>query len=119
MRVLVVDDNPVIARLLIRLLEMSGLQGIEITEPAQLLDPHHHLWQITDVLVTDLRMPGVSGFELLAMALTYHPKVKRVVLTGLGEHDIEVAEAARLADVVLHKPDGATTLAQTVKELLA
>jgi two-component system response regulator HydG len=117
-RVLIVDDNAVIARLLVRLLEIAGHDGVDVSDdPAQLIDPGCSLWLGADALVCDLRMPQVSGFELLAVAVTYFPSIRRILFTGLSEHDQEVKDAAKLADRVLFKPDGAAQLRTVLEEL--
>jgi len=35
-----------------------------------------------DVIITDQRMPGVCGSELLALVRERHPRVKRMLMTG-------------------------------------
>lgn len=46
-----------------------------------------------DVLLTDIRMPGLSGLELSERALELNPKVKIIFLTGYSE--FEYAKQAR------------------------
>jgi HD-like signal output (HDOD) protein len=66
-----------------------------------------------DVLITDMRMPGVDGVELLKTARDEHPNVVRIVLSG----HTEVAAAIRsapLAHRFLSKPCDPITLLDTV-----
>ena len=67
-------------------------------EALQLLEQHP-----ADVIVTDLRMPGMNGAELLASIAERHPRAIRIVLSGYGE-DAIATRAAVLADAVLDKP---------------
>lgn len=57
----------------------------------------------TDVLVTDMRMPGMSGVELMEEVLQRHPGVVRIALSGRAERDT-VIRAAHLAHQYLSKP---------------
>jgi CheY-like chemotaxis protein len=104
-RVLVVDDSDIIARLLVTLLEQHGHEAIDAAERyADLLDPGSDLWAGTSVLITDLRMPVISGVELLAHARVYHPGVYRIVLTGWDRDPDALEVVEDLADKVLVKP---------------
>ena len=66
-----------------------------------------------DVLVTDLRMPEMSGHELLARVASLHPQVVRMVLSGTADQEIAL-RSATLAHQYLVKPCDATTLRATV-----
>lgn len=66
-----------------------------------------------DVLVTDLRMPGMGGLELLAKVVRLHPQVVRIVLSGTADQEI-VVRSATLAHQYLVKPCDAATLRATV-----
>jgi YesN/AraC family two-component response regulator len=46
-----------------------------------------------DVLVTDLRMPVMSGMELLAKVASLHPQVVRVVLSGTADQETALRSA--------------------------
>lgn len=118
-RVLIVDDNDVIAKLLARSLSDAGHETVQVSgHPEELINPSSELWLGADVLVCDLRMPTLSGYELLAVALTYFPNIRRIVFTGLSPYDTEVTDAAKLADRVLFKPADALRVAEVVEELV-
>jgi CheY-like chemotaxis protein len=56
-----------------------------------------------DVIVTDMRMPGMSGSELLTRVRSEYPGVGRIILSGYAES--EALSAARsLAHLVFAKP---------------
>jgi two-component system response regulator YesN len=42
---------------------------------------------LADVLVTDIRMPGPNGLELIKLVASRHPNMKAVVISGYGEFD--------------------------------
>ena len=75
MRVLVVDDEKDIRRLLVADLRYAGYETVE-------LDSGEHVLETTlefrpDVIVLDLTMPGVNGFEALK-ELKINPQTARV-----------------------------------------
>src|SRR5207237_3635263 len=47
-----------------------------------------------DAIVTDIKMPGMDGLELLAEIRTRRPDTPTLMITGHGEHDL-VVEALR------------------------
>lgn len=69
-----------------------------------------------DVMVLDLRMPGIDGMEVLRRVKEAHPGVQVVILTGHGSARDE-AEARRLgAFAYLHKPMDLAVLMETVRQ---
>lgn len=56
-----------------------------------------------DVVVSDIRMPGVNGVEVLEHAKCHHPKATRIALTGYTD-DSSTIKLTRLAQRYLRKP---------------
>ncbi len=101
-RVLVVDDERAVAALVARRLEREGAVCVAAhsgTEGEQRL-----IGEPFDLLITDLAMPGKSGFELLdcAAALAEPPAV--IVMAAPGEGAVVVEALGRGADGYLMKP---------------
>jgi CheY-like chemotaxis protein len=71
------------------------------------------LWQLTtgpaDVVVCDLRMPGIDGAAVLNHVSLTAPSTRRIVLSGQADRALE-ALAADLAHVILTKPCSAMDL---------
>jgi DNA-binding NtrC family response regulator len=57
-----------------------------------------------DAVISDLRMPGISGMELLAEARRQHPHVAFLVTTGVDDVDVGVRAMRSGADDYLVKP---------------
>ncbi len=121
-RVFAVDDNPANTSLLKRLLQRSGLPDVvEVHDPTMVIDMLDE--RGADLVLLDLRMPGMDGFEVLAQiqqwaAGTFLPVIvvssddsRRSVerALGMGAHDflskpVEVGELVlRVRNLLLHR----------------
>jgi CheY-like chemotaxis protein len=67
-----------------------------------------------DIVVSDLRMPGMDGAELLGHIREQFPSVARIVLSGYSEPDLS-ARAAKVAHRVLEKPCNAEEFKDTIE----
>ncbi|MDT5043058.1 MAG: hypothetical protein QOE51_4043 [Actinoplanes sp.] len=70
-----------------------------------------------DVVVSDMRMPGMDGAELLTNVSKRHPEVARVVLSGHIETDA-VFKVAVAGHRFLAKPSGAESVINVIEQLL-
>jgi CheY-like chemotaxis protein len=102
--VLIVDDEPLFLESLIAGLaafasEFSVVTAHNGAEAAEVLRTRH-----VDLVVTDLKMPVMDGFQLLAYMIRRHPLVPAIVMTAFGTPSIE--EQLRSADAFgyLEKP---------------
>jgi DNA-binding NtrC family response regulator len=113
-RVLIVDDQPDFARGLTRLLAPK-LPGASL---ASALSGDEALKELAKtpcaVLVTDLRMPGMSGLDLLPRALALVPELCVVLLTGYGDIDTAVAALKAGAYDFLTKPADSAQLVRVI-----
>jgi putative nucleotidyltransferase with HDIG domain len=71
-----------------------------------------------DVLVTDMRMPGMDGCQLLEKVKELYPQIVRIILSGYSERDL-VFSSVGLAHQFLSKPCDAETLKTTVSRASA
>ena len=70
-----------------------------------------------DVIVSDMRMPGMDGLTLLGLMRERHPQTARIVLSGHAELDT-VVRASSVAHQYLMKPCDADTLCGAVDRAL-
>ncbi|WP_274652145.1 response regulator [Paenibacillus humicola] len=71
-----------------------------------------------DIVLTDIRMPGMSGLELTEEIRTYWPRCKIVFLTGHSEFDYAY-QAIQMADVrYVLKTEGYDKVTQTVLDVM-
>src|SRR3989440_7287 len=90
LRILVVDDDPALLQALPEALRlrMSGVTVDTADSAAVALD--RIAVRDYDAIVTDIKMPGMDGFELLAAIRTQRPDTPTLIITGHGEHDLVV-----------------------------
>lgn len=108
-----VDDDPRILDGLRRLFHplRAEWQTSFATGGLQALDLM--LQDAIDVVVTDVRMPGMDGTELLAHVRERHPHVIRIILSGQSDRDLTL-KSASAAHQYLSKPCDADTLLLTI-----
>ncbi len=72
-----------------------------------------------DLLVTDLKLPGADGFQLLASASRTHPHLPVIVMTAFGTPEIEARLSQMNAMHYLEKPLDFDELTQTIESALS
>jgi response regulator RpfG family c-di-GMP phosphodiesterase len=100
--VLVVDDDPIICKLITITLKASGFVSQSCTcgeDAIELLAKEHF-----DAVISDLNMPGVSGFELLAATRRLRPHAVFMMATGVSDVSVGVAAMKQGAADFLLKP---------------
>ncbi len=100
-KILLVDDEKQFVDTLSERLEMRGFTARVAYDGPQALEM---VKMPTDVIVLDLRMPGMDGFEVLKAVKKSNPDVQVIILTGHGG-DAEEKTAYRMgAYSFLRKP---------------
>ncbi len=82
-RLLVVDDEPILLELVVRRLERMSYQVVAANSGIKALEilQEHEI----EVLVTDYRMPGMDGCEIITRALQLFPLLQGIVVTGYSD----------------------------------
>ncbi|MBF0339720.1 MAG: response regulator [Magnetococcales bacterium] len=119
-RILIIDDDEPFRIHLATLLRNSGHMVLEVECALEILDkialdPY-------DLLITDIFMPGMDGFELLSMLLRHHPRIRVIAMSGGGGH-MSPALALNIAKKLgamelIRKPFAYGDVMQTVERAL-
>jgi two-component system, NtrC family, sensor kinase len=101
LRVMVVDDEPLIAMALAQIVEMDGHQVSWLTDPELALV---HISQgPPDLLMADIHMPNLDGITLLQFAKEFAPEMQQILVTGqIDAH--QRREVHRLGAELVYKP---------------
>ena len=115
-RILVVDDEASIRDLCMRVLTRAGFQVATASTGEDAVSRLQD--ESVDLVISDIRMPGMSGLEVLEAAKALYPSIHVVLITGFGTP--QTLERARQsgADRVLTKPFNPTELLAAVREIL-
>ena len=113
MRVLLVDDEIDFVTTLSNRLGMRGIKTDVVHDGQEALD--FVAKQEPDVIVLDLKMPGMYGMEVLRRLSKTNPDIQVVVLTGHGtDRDEEEAQRLKAFDY-LRKPTDIDKLADRIR----
>lgn len=113
--ILFVDDDPNIINGLRRMLHsfkkewnlfyaQSGKEALDTISKEQI-----------DVIVTDLRMPGMSGAQLLHEIQERNPEIIRITLSGYSEEEMSI-QSSRYAHQSLSKPASPEKIKSTIEK---
>ena len=116
-RILIVDDEPNVVKSCARMLELEGFETQGVTDGAEAIELYKQ--QGFDLVLADLKMPGVDGLQVLREIREYDPGATVAIITAYGTKE-SVVEAFRSgACEFLEKPLRADTLISTVRRILA
>ncbi len=114
-RVLVVDDDPTVAEVVVRYLEREGYITETVTDGYRALEQARA--HLPDLVVLDLMLPGIDGLEVYRRLRALAP-VPVIMLTARGDEDDRVVGLELGADDYVSKPFSPRELIARVKSVL-
>lgn len=115
-KVVVVDDDEVIRDLLINFLKFSGYEGIGVSNGQKAMEII--LSESPDLVITDIHMPLMNGFQLLQAVRRTSPNLPVVFITGFAHFRRFFADKTARADGFLEKPFSLEALDSLVKRFI-
>ncbi len=118
LKVLIADDESKVCQLIMKLVDWEALNmqvvaaaenGIEALEKIKEFHP--------DIAVTDIRMPGYDGLELVRLAKEYNPKIEFVIISGYRHFEYAQTAIQHGVSAYLLKPIRKDELTETLAKL--
>ncbi len=121
-RIVLAEDDGEMRRLLAQALTRDGYDVVEVPDGSQLVSnivDSLRDGRPVDLVVSDVRMPGLGGFEAVAWLRELGCRAPVILITAFGDRSVH-AEGVRVGAVrVLDKPFELDQLRQLVRELFA
>ena len=117
-RVLYVDDDVVMARMIERLLKRARFTVCVVNEPEEAARLLKEQPQAYDVLVTDYNMAGLSGLDLIELARNERPELPAILISGYVSDDLRKRCAKQAVPVVLEKQKSMNELTAAIEKCL-
>jgi DNA-binding NtrC family response regulator len=87
--VLAVDDDSDIVTMVEQALQIHGFKVSAFTDPAMTLEQFKVNCKDYTMILSDIRMPGINGYELIRKAKEIHKQVKIVLMSAFEINDKE------------------------------
>lgn len=114
--ILIVDDDPDVRKFLARVLIRAGYSVHEVSDGVEARAAAQNI--NFDIMILDLSMPGMDGFEVLKFARTKIPNLKIIVVSGFMQGIMLNAAKQLGAAATLDKPVEIGLLLSTVRNLM-
>lgn len=114
--ILIVDDDPAMGELLGKVLARRGYTTLVANSAPQALTLFET--EQVDVVVTDLALPKIDGFELCGQLKNLQPNLPVIVMTSFGDQEQGLLAHKKGACEFLSKPLNMETLLSRIEALL-
>ena len=116
--IFLVDDELMVGEVVVAILKLGGYQIRWFQDPVKALDGFRDSDPKPTLLLTDYKMPQMTGRELIQRCKDMHPGLKTILYSGDVQEDTAVLYKAQ-PDRLLRKPFVPNTLLDLVKQVLA
>ena len=114
---MLIDDNRDAATLIERFLFRKGFAVTAYTDPALAL-AHFSSDQAYDLVLSDVKMPVLDGFEVASRIKKINPKVKVLLMTSFYENEWQRTFKKSGADGIIEKPLRLASVVDEVEQFL-
>lgn len=118
MHILLVEDSEEVSCITVEYLRELGHQVVAVREAEKAIE--HLNRQSFGAVMTDIRLPGMSGIDLARALVKSHPRLPVVIASGYGALNLEFLMGEKLPTVLmLPKPYDLPDLERTLDEAAA
>lgn len=113
-RLMVIDDEPIVGKRLKMMLEKAGYYVetfINASAAIRVLDEKKF-----DIIITDIKMEGIDGMNILEIARKKNPDTKVIIITGFGKKETATEAFNKGAFDFIIKPFKIDELKQVLKK---
>ncbi len=114
-RIMIIEDDEEMRSLLKEFFEEEGFETDSVSngvDALKILSGDH-----VDLVITDIRMPGLSGLDILPAIRRLKPKTPIIVMTAYGSDDLRRRVFERGATIYLEKPIRLSQLKTLIREV--
>jgi two-component system, NtrC family, response regulator PilR len=114
-RIMIIEDDKEMRSLLKDFLEEEGFETDSASngvDALQVLSKDHF-----DLVITDIRMPGLTGLDILPRMRRLKPEIPIIVMTAYGSDDVRRRSLERGATIYLEKPIHLSKLRTVIREM--
>lgn len=115
MNILLVDDDVNCLEDLVSALAPAGHQCRSFADPAAALKAYEK--NSFDVVITDMKMPGLSGIEVLKRVRALNPEARVIINTGYGDVETAISAVNNGAYAFFGKPIDLNDLMETLEKI--
>ncbi|MEM3459048.1 MAG: response regulator [Candidatus Bathyarchaeia archaeon] len=115
-RILIVDDDENIRKVLVTILEEEGYTVESVDTAKKAIEATKK--KFYNVALIDIRLPDMEGIELLTRMRETTPRIRKVIITGYPTLQNAVEAVNRGADAYIMKPFDMDKVLATIKEQL-
>lgn len=116
--IMVVEDDDQVRTLVRNLLTSDGFRVIDARTGAEGLRLALEFEGNIDLLLSDMLLPEISGYDVAAQVKSRYPDMKVILMTGWVEGEIVQRSVSELGAAFLDKPFAPAKLRQMVRDML-
>jgi len=113
--VLVAEDDNLIRTIFAEIVKGEGFDVVEAGDGQEAFDLVTS--RKIDMIISDMKMPEMSGFDLLLAVKKTHPEIPVTVITGFNSEYREDDALAAGADAYITKPFKVADIAETLRRM--
>jgi DNA-binding NtrC family response regulator len=115
-RIMIIEDDSEMRSLLKDFMEEEGYEVVSASNGSEALQKLSG--EIFDLIITDIRMPGLTGLDIIPGIKKLQPQVPIMVITAFGSEEIYQKSRERGAFAYLEKPICFNKLGAIIREMI-
>ena len=115
MKIMMIDDERDCMESLNAALEPAGYQAVMFTSPADAVT--QYVQGHFDVVITDMRMPRMTGLQVLRVIRKIDPEARVIIMTGYGDAETAISAVNNGAYAFFAKPVDIAELVEVLERV--